>query len=259
MNELDVIVEESCKHSHVYLEKNFPSHWVEDFKIGFLPKGKLRELINEFDLDREALRKLGILFEHDYCPFEERVIIPIYDGKKLVGIAGRYPNKILPDSVKTKYINSIFQKDEFFFTRPNLLPKRSDRLIIVEGYTDVMAINDLGEGIIGVGLMGTSLSAKRVERLRRMPIDKMAFLDGDRAGRMAIINAYEKINGVFSGIYDCNGFDPEEFVNYTNTLPTSLSLQVFCLKYYRMYFDDEKFVNFLLQNGLGHLYKQTVS
>lgn len=256
MRELDIIVEEACKHSHEYLEKNFPNDWVRDFKIGYLPKNSMRELISRHGLDKDVLKKQGVLYDHDFCPFEGRVIIPIYDGKFLVGIAGRYADKNIPDKT-SKYVNTIFEKDKFFFTKPNQMAKRTDRFIAVEGYTDVMALSAI-DGVVPAGLMGTSLSIGRAERLKKLPIPKYLFLDGDKAGRIAIINAYEKIKGVFDGVYDCDGFDPDEFIDMLGELPATLSLEEFCLKYYRMYFSDEKFVSFLLQNRLTELYKQTI-
>lgn len=119
--------------------------------------------------------------------FRNRIMFPIWDLRgDVIGFGGR----ILPDADGPKYINSpttpIYPKSRtlygFNFAAPHIL--EADKVIVVEGYTDVIA---LGRADIGysVATCGTGLSREHIDRLRRFTDNIYLLYDGDKAGRNA--------------------------------------------------------------------------
>lgn len=106
-----------------------------------------------------------------------RVVIPIHNERgELVAYAGR-----AIDQTEPKYkLPAGFKKSAVLF---NLHRVVGDAVIIVEGFFDCVKVNQAGFGEV-VALMGSSLSARQEELLRRFS-DIVILLDGDVAGRDA--------------------------------------------------------------------------
>ncbi|MCB1685273.1 MAG: DNA primase [Pseudomonadales bacterium] len=171
-----------------------------DFGIGFAPEEwqTLTESLAEDTSVTEALLlEAGLLIRHEngrtYDRFRGRVMFPIRDTRgRVIGFGGR----VLGTQEGPKYLNSpetpIFHKGRelygLFEARQAL--RRIDRLIVVEGYMDVVALAQAGIAN-GVATLGTAATAEHFHKLYRYASEVVCCFDGDRAGRQAAWRALE--------------------------------------------------------------------
>jgi DNA primase len=162
-----------------------------EFGIGFAPPG-WDNLLNHLGKDDEGLVKLrttGMVSEPEgkcYDRFRERIMFPIRDKRgRTIAFGGR----IIGDG-KPKYLNSpetpLFHKGRelygIFEARKAL--KTIERLLVVEGYMDVVALAQFGVRY-AVATLGTATTADHLEQLFRVTPEVIFCFDGDRAGRDA--------------------------------------------------------------------------
>lgn len=127
--------------------------------------------------------------------FYDRVTIPIHDARgQLIGFGGRvWPGR---KSDTPKFINSpdgpAFDKGRTLFNHhraaPAARPGGANRLIVVEGYFDVVAMTRAGFAEC-VAPMGTALTPMQLEKCWRIHHRPVLLMDGDRAGRAAALRA----------------------------------------------------------------------
>lgn len=129
-----------------------------------------------------------------YDFYRDRVIFPIHDAMgRVIGFGGRTLKK---ESTEAKYINSaeslVYHKSNelygFFENKAEILAKNA--VLIVEGYTDVLACVQLGLAHV-VAPLGTSLTVGQINRLKRYNLDVTLMFDGDAAGLKAAYKAVE--------------------------------------------------------------------
>ncbi len=127
-----------------------------------------------------------------------RLIFPIknIDGQ-VVGFSAR---KIVENSDAPKYVNSpetkIFRKGDILynFDLAKQSAKHDGYIYLVEGFMDVFAFDSIGINSVAA-LMGTKLTSKHIEYLRRLNVEVRLCLDGDKAGQsamMAIMSQLDK-------------------------------------------------------------------
>jgi len=181
-----------------YLKKRGVSGEVaRDFGIGFAPAGWDR-LINHLGGDEKRLaqlRKTGMLSQGksgEYDKFRHRIMFPIHDRRgRVIAFGGR-----ALDDDGPKYLNS--PETELFHKGRELyglyLARRSqaklDRLLVVEGYMDVVALAQYGFRNC-VATLGTATTGDHAELLFRAADEVIYCFDGDRAGRKAAWRALE--------------------------------------------------------------------
>ncbi len=167
----------------------------ESFELGAHPDapGSLSGLARDRGLPLDVLRQAGLLKEDGYEPFRGRVMFPIHDERgRLVGFGGRD----LGDA-RAKYLNSpespFFHKGRVLYGLRHAKQAGERRIIVVEGYTDVIACHLAGfEG--AVASLGTAFTAEHARALVRYATDGVILLfDGDRAGREAAAKAFEEL------------------------------------------------------------------
>jgi DNA primase len=172
-----------------------------DFMIGYSPDkwGALAERFNQ-----KQLIDVGLLVVKDggqvYDRFRGRIMFPIRDKRaRIVGFGGR----VLDDSLP-KYLNSpetsLFHKGKEVYGLYELLEKNSKpkRILIVEGYMDVIALAQYGIGY-AVAALGTATSHAHLDLLFRFSSELVFCFDGDRAGREA---AWRVMESAFSSLKD---------------------------------------------------------
>ncbi|NOR81233.1 MAG: DNA primase, partial [Methyloprofundus sp.] len=127
-----------------------------------------------------------------YDRFRGRVVFPIRDRRgRVLGFGGR----VLDDSLP-KYLNSpetsVFHKGREVYGLYELLSKNSkpERIIVVEGYMDVIALAQFGLGY-SVATLGTATSKEHMELLFRFTAELVLCFDGDIAGQKASWRAVE--------------------------------------------------------------------
>ena len=167
------------------------------FRIGHAPdsRSKLKTALNEFGL--EKLIEAGLLISVDnkepYDRFRGRLMIPIRDARgRVIAFGGR----ILGDG-EPKYLNSpdtpLFDKGRTLFNldRASAAARKTNRVIVVEGYMDVITLDGAGMGE-AVAPLGTALTEAQLERLWRMADLPILCFDGDAAGQKAAIRAAQR-------------------------------------------------------------------
>ena len=170
-----------------------------EFGIGFAPPG-WRNLIDQLGTTPEELERLtlsGMTSVRDeggdpYDRFRDRIMFPIRNHRgQVIAFGGR----ILGDG-KPKYLNSpetpIFHKGKELYglyeARKAL--RKIDRLLVVEGYMDVVALAQFNVRY-AVATLGTATTSDHLERLYRTTHEVIFCFDGDRAGRDAGWKALE--------------------------------------------------------------------
>ena len=169
-----------------------------DFRIGFAPPGwdNLLQANGSEQAEQDLLMRSGMLVKNDkgrtYDRFRERVIFPIQDQRgRVIAFGGR----VLGDD-KPKYLNSpetaVFQKSRELYGlwQARKHPRRIERIVVVEGYMDVIALAQYGIPY-AVATLGTSTSETHLERLFRIVPEVVFCFDGDEAGRKAAFRGLE--------------------------------------------------------------------
>jgi len=203
-------------------ERKITKDIVEKFNIGASPDewdNLLNHLRKKGFKDQIILSSgLALKSEHGniYDRFRNRLMIPIRDHiNRTVGFGGRVIGEGEP-----KYLNSpespIFKKSEILFAFPLAKDsiRKSDTVIVMEGYTDVMRAHQKGL-TNSVASMGTALTSRHIERIGKLAKSIIIAFDGDDAGISAAIRSSEeliKTDLVAKVIIFDYGLDPEEFL-----------------------------------------------
>ena len=168
-----------------------------DFRLGFAPEG-WDNLMTTLSSEEEIGQALtaGVLIQNDsgrkYDRFRDRVIFPIVNQRgKVIAMGGR----VLGDG-KPKYLNSpetpLFSKSHELYGLHHIrkFAKNLSRIVVVEGYMDVIALAQFGIHY-AVATLGTSVGKPHLEMLFRR-VDHVVFcFDGDEAGRKAAFRGME--------------------------------------------------------------------
>lgn len=193
-----------------------------DYRLGFAPE-QWDGLIKHVNAPGEILEKAGLAIRNDsgrfYDRFRNRIMFPIRDRKgQVIAFGGR----VIGDG-SPKYLNSpetsTFHKGQevYGLYEARQRTRKLDRLIIVEGYMDVIALAQHGISY-AVATLGTATSAEHIQRMFRIVPDIVFCFDGDRAGRDA---AWKALNVTLPIIRDGNsasflflpeGEDPDSLV-----------------------------------------------
>jgi len=195
---------------------------IKEFRVGFSPDAW--ETIKNYLLGKgytdKELVEAGLIIEKEeggsYDRFRNRLMFPICDVQsRVTGFGAR----VLDDSLP-KYINSpqtpIFDKSNSLYgiDRAKSAVKKKNLVIIVEGYMDVLTAHQHDWQNV-VGSMGTSLTERQVEGIKRLTNNITLALDADLAGEEATLRgkailAYSNIEA--NVILLPPGKDPDEVI-----------------------------------------------
>jgi DNA primase len=169
---------------------------IDRFGIGFAPdaRGKLKAALK--DLGEDKLIDSGMLIQPDegdkasYDRFRGRIMIPIRDARgRVIAFGGRILGPGEP-----KYLNSpdtpLFDKGRTLYNidRAGPASRQARRLIVVEGYMDVIALGRAGIAEV-VAPNGTAVTEAQLERMWRLDGQPICCFDGDAAGQKAAVRA----------------------------------------------------------------------
>ena len=164
------------------------------FGLGFAPdsRGKLKAALKDYGdpMLVEAGMLISVEGKDPYDRFRGRLMIPIRDPRgRTIAFGGR-----ILDQGEPKYLNSpdtpLFDKGRTLYNLDRAAPasRKADRVIVVEGYLDVIALAQAGIGEC-VAPLGTALTEAQLERLWRMVDVPILCFDGDAAGQKAALRA----------------------------------------------------------------------
>ena len=132
-----------------------------------------------------------------YDRFRERIMFPLADARgRVLGFGAR----AMRDNQQPKYLNTsdgeLYHKGSQLFgiDIARAPAARAGRVIMVEGYTDVLALHQAGLSN-AVGIMGTALTEEQVRELERTARVLELCLDSDRAGQDAMLRAARLVAG----------------------------------------------------------------
>ena len=171
------------------------------FSLGYAPDA-WEALLKRFgteDEERRRLLQVGLVLERSgerasgfYDRFRDRLMFPIRDSRgRVIGFGGR-----IIDQGEPKYMNSpetpLFHKGRELYGLYEARQARVDfkRLLIVEGYMDVVRLHQAGI-TYAVATLGTATTQEHLTKIFRQTREVVFCFDGDRAGRQAAWRALE--------------------------------------------------------------------
>src|SRR5918993_3985224 len=179
------------------------------FGVGYAPEGfdGLKSALGTDERRLALLEKTGMFSRSDsgrvYDKFRDRLMFPIHDRRgRVIAFGGRILAGAAPEQGKDaggpKYLNSpetpLFHKGRELYGlwQVRQANARIARLVVVEGYMDVVALFQYGVTQAGATL-GTATTPDHAELLFRNAADVYFCFDGDRAGRGAAWKAVESV------------------------------------------------------------------
>jgi DNA primase len=175
-------------------QRGFTEQTIRDFGFGLAPDNRtgLKTALKQFG--DPMLIEAGLLISVDgkapYDRFRGRLMIPIRDPRgRVIAFGGRILGEGEP-----KYLNSpdtpLFDKGRTLYNLDKCSPasRQTGRVIVVEGYMDVIAIAQAGFAD-AVAPLGTALTEQQIQMLWRMTEKPLLCFDGDAAGQKAAMRA----------------------------------------------------------------------
>ncbi len=189
---------DDAKHARTYLkEREYPWKTVRKYGIGYAPD-RFDGLLNAAEkagINLEYLQEAGLVKARErgsgfYDTFRSRLMFPIFNPSgKVIAFGGR---TLSSDKTIPKYINSpqtpVYNKSEVLYgihTAKNEIRKAGE-VILVEGYTDVISMHQVGIGNV-VSTSGTSLTSSQMRILKRYGDTMLIIFDADSAGVKAAV------------------------------------------------------------------------
>lgn len=195
--------------------------------LGYAPAewAELHDFLAEKKAPMNVAEELGLIRKKNadasgreyYDLFRDRVMFPVVD---LRGRVIAFGARALGDSDGPKYLNStespIYKKGShlfgMFFAQKEI--RAEDLCVVVEGFMDCLSLQQAGIGYT-VATLGTALTQRQVQILKRLTKNIVLLFDGDSAGKEAQARAMETFldeDVVVKGVSLPEEFDPDEFV-----------------------------------------------
>src|SRR5215216_329036 len=166
------------------------------FRLGLSPGGdRLAAKARAKGYSQEELVAAGLVNRRGNDYFAGRLVFPLADGRgRVLGFGARRLSEV--DPIKAKYVKSpegeLFRKSSIVYglDRARATIAKESRAVVVEGYTDVMALHQRGLDSV-VASMGTALTELQLRELRRLTPRIYLCFDADAAGAEATLRGME--------------------------------------------------------------------
>jgi DNA primase len=194
--------DEAAPAREYLLGRGLEEHTLRAFRVGYAPSAWDRVLIasRRAGFSEEELLAAGLLQRSRTTPgrtfdrFRRQIMFPATDARgRVIGFGAR----AMSDSRGPKYVNTadgeLYHKRRVLFgiDRARADGAKLARMVLVEGYTDVLAVHQAGLSNC-VGIMGTSFTEEQLAELERVVgaggVLELC-LDSDRAGQEAMLRA----------------------------------------------------------------------
>jgi DNA primase len=249
--------------AHEYVKRRgLDAKTMANFALGYAPDSwdSLLKRFGAHEEDRQRLFQVGLILERDtrggertagfYDRFRDRLMFPIRDGRgRVIGFGGR-----IIDQGEPKYMNSpetpLFHKGRELYGLYEARQARADlkRLLIVEGYMDVVRLHQAGIAY-AVATLGTATTQEHLHKIFRITSEVVFCFDGDRAGRQAAWRALENALGLahdgreIKFMFLPDGHDPDTLVaeeggaGFEARLKNALPLSEYLIEHLRQQVD----------------------
>ncbi len=207
-------------------KRGLPKETIQKFRLGYAPNNNaLMALLKSQGVDEKEMKDLGLIAipedtsrrPHDF--FRNRVMIPIFNKQgKIIAFGGRVMEKIEP-----KYLNSpetpIFNKRRNLYNldKAREVAYKEKKLIICEGYMDVIALDRYGFGY-AVAPLGTALTEEQIAEAWKVCPEPILCLDGDAPGIKAAMRSVDRVLPILKAGYSLkflflpDNMDPDEYL-----------------------------------------------
>ncbi len=188
---------EAARPREYLAERGLGEEVLRAFGVGFAPSAWDKILVRgqQAGFSVEELRGVGLVQRGrsggEYDRFRSRIMFPIRDRRgRTLGFGGR----AMRSDQGAKYVNTaetdFFHKSEMLYgvDRAKAAIAKAGRAVVVEGYTDVLALHQAGVEE-AVGVMGTAITDRQVATLSGMVEEVVLALDADSAGQEAMLRA----------------------------------------------------------------------
>jgi DNA primase len=177
-------------------ERGLADEVCRGYRLGLSPGGAvLAAKARGKGYAQEELVAAGLVNRRGNDYFAGRLVFPLADARgRVVGFGARRLHD--DDPIPAKYVNSpegeLFRKGAIVYglDRARAAIAKEDRAVVVEGYTDVLALHQAGLGTT-VASMGTALTEAQLKELRRLTGRLYLCFDADAAGEAATLRGME--------------------------------------------------------------------
>jgi DNA primase len=189
--------EEAAKAREYLAGRGLAEETMRAFDVGYAPSAWDTVLLRgqRAGFRVEELRGVGLVQRGrgggEYDRFRSRIMFPIRDRRgRTLGFGGR----AMRSDQGAKYVNTaetdFFHKSRMLYgiDRAKAAIAKAGRVVVVEGYTDVLALHQAGVEE-AVGVMGTAITDEQVASLSGMVEEVVLALDADAAGQEAMLRA----------------------------------------------------------------------
>jgi len=204
---------------------------LESFEVGYAPAAwdACTNHLRDRGYTREEMVQAGIVSEREsggvFDRFRNRIMLPIRDPQgRMAGFGARVVN---PED-SPKFLNSpqsaLFDKGGLLYglDKARKAIRSSDRVVLVEGYMDVIALHQAGFANV-VSPMGTALSEQQLRMLKRFTRNMILALDADAAGDTATLRGLSVARGALDRQAD-PVFDARGLVRHEGRLDADLRI-----------------------------------
>lgn len=239
---------------YLFQQRGLSQATIDHFQIGFAPNAwaHLIKYHRQKGRSLEGLDKTGLIATstqgHRYDRFRGRVMFPIRDRKgRAVGFGGRL---LVDNDKQPKYLNSpetaLFHKSHELYGLYEARQAKTQlsRLIVVEGYMDVVALAEFGI-TNSVATLGTAITANHLHRLLRTANAITICFDGDEAGQNAAWKAITTALPLLEDRHQVNivllpqQLDPDDYIKhygreaFLETVEKGTTLADYLLNYFQ--------------------------
>lgn len=212
--------------NYFQIKRGLSKETIQKFRLGFAPNNNaLLAHLKAQNIELQELKELGLIAipedttrrPHDF--FRNRVMIPITNKQgKIIAFGGRVMEKIEP-----KYLNSpdtpIFNKRRNLYNldKAREAAYKEKKLIICEGYMDVIALDSYGFPY-AVAPLGTALTEEQIMEAWKVCPEPTLCLDGDMPGIKAAMRAVDRVLPILKPGYSLkflflpDNQDPDEYL-----------------------------------------------
>lgn len=201
-------------------ERGLSDHTIVTYGLGFAPDSwdSLRNFLQKKGFSREEMIDAAVLLQgkggHCYDKFRNRVMFPIIDLRgNVIGFGGR----VMDDS-KPKYLNTddtpVFKKSRNLFSLNFAKGETNGKLILAEGYMDVISIYAAGFHNV-VATLGTALTEEQARLMSKYAKEIILAYDSDGPGQAATHRAINILSdaGLSARVVHMEGAkDPDEYI-----------------------------------------------